>query len=91
MDENRKQFFKNLTQDEKMDLASKDFTCSEIGEIISETPLTDQDKRISVARYIKCKTKEEIASLERLDVKTVRKRLIAISLKMKLTCLKLFQ
>ena len=90
MDEDRKKFFKALSADAKMDLEAKDFTCSEIGEIIAETPLCDQDKRISVARYINCKTIEEIAALERLEEKTVRNRLRAISLKLKITCSKIF-
>ena len=73
-----------------MKLESKDFTVSEISEIIAETPMKDIDKRISVARYIKCMTIDEIAEQEQIDKKTVKSRLLKISLELKITCTKLF-
>lgn len=90
MNDKRLKFFSKLTEDEKMKLESKDFTVSEICEIVAETPLRDEDKRIAKYRYIDCMTKEEIAEKTQLDIKTVSSRLNSISLKLKITCTKLF-
>ena len=90
MNSSRFDFFAKLTHDEKMDLESKDFLVSEIEEIIAETPLCDTDKRISVKRYIECMTEREIAEKLQLDEKTVNRRLQTISLKLKITCSRLF-
>jgi DNA-directed RNA polymerase specialized sigma24 family protein len=90
MKESRFDFFAQLTHDEKLGLESKDFMTSEIEEIISETPLCDLDKRISVYRYIKCMTENEIADKENVDIKTIHRRLQTISLKLKITCSRLF-
>lgn len=90
MNEERFNFFKKLTEDEKQALTYKDFTITEINEIIAETPLRDDDKRIAVMRYNKCMTYQEIADATFLDIKTVKKRIANISTRLKTTCVRLF-
>jgi len=90
MEQARKEFFSNLTQDEQMDLTSHDFTISEIREIIEETPLHSLDKQIAIYRYIECMTLEEIANKLGYDVKTILSHVKKISIKLKKTCTRLF-
>lgn len=86
--EKRRKHFDTLTEEEKRNLTSKDFTVSEIIWLISETPMRDEDKRIAVKRFVQCKTLEQIAEETELDIKTVKKRVTIIELELKLTCLK---
>lgn len=90
MKESRVDFFSSLTDDAKRALSKDDFTVSEILEIIDETPLTDIDKEIAILRYTKCMTFEDIAVRVCLDKQTIQKRIPKISIRLKLTCTKLF-
>lgn len=89
MKEDRIKFFSKLTLDEKYNLSSKDFTVSEIAEIISETALSDEDIKIATLRYIKDCTIAKIAEEVGLDEKTVQRRLPKISDKLKKTLQKI--
>lgn len=80
--------FKKLTDDKKYELSYKDFTISEIKELIAETPMCDLDKRISVAKFINLKTNDEIAEIEHLDTRSVSRHVLKIKCMMKYTCIK---
>lgn len=90
MKEERVNLFAKLSDDEKMALTSNDFTISEITEIINETALNKLDKNIAIMRYIKKMTFDEISIKLNRDVRTIQKRLVNISIKLKSTCVKLF-
>lgn len=82
--------FSQLTREELMNLTAKDFTVSEIIEIINETPLSDRDKTIAINRYTKGMTLEDIADILNVDSRTVGKALRNISSKLRDTCQKMF-
>lgn len=69
---------------------SKDFTSSEINQIISETPLTERDRKIAVLRYAECKSEEDISNILYIDKKTVHSNLPKISILLKRTAHKIF-
>lgn len=81
--------FSDLTKEDKIQLTYKDFTVSEITEIITETVLSDEDREIAMLRYTKAMTYEAIAEKVDLDWKTVQKRIPKISDKLKHTVCKL--
>lgn len=68
----------------------KDFTSTEINRIISETPLTERDRKIAVLRYIECKSEEDISSILYIDKKTVHSNIPKISILLKRTAHKIF-
>lgn len=90
MEQDRKDFFKQLTDDAKKSLDHDSFTVSEIKEIIAETPLTQLDRDIAYYRYCECMTFEEIADKLGYDIRTIRSHLPSISISLKTTCTKLF-
>lgn len=90
MDEIRKKYFReNLTQEEKYALTYRDFLVSEILEIIAETVLCDDDKKIATLKYTKAMTNSQIADVVDLDEKTIQHRIPAISEKIRHTIVKL--
>lgn len=76
---------KKLTEEDILKLTYKDFTVNEINTLISETPMTDLEKRIAVMRYNKEMTYQEIADKEYLDIKTARNKVTLISSKIRTT------
>lgn len=90
MTEKRKEFFARMTENEKLLLASEDFIVSEIMEIISETPLNEQDKLIAELRYVRCHTIEKISEIIQIDKKTTHKKIKIISNKLKTTFSRMF-
>lgn len=90
MQQFRIDLFSKLTNDEKYALSAKDFTVSEIKEIIAETSLNDIDSKIAECRYIKDMSMAEIAAIVDLDEKTIQRKLPKISVKLKSTLQKLF-
>ena len=87
MKEQRLQRLSKLTDEEKYKLTYKDFTVTEIEELIAETPMCDTDKRIAVARFIKEKPDSEIAEQEHMDTRTVRRHIEEIRHRLKITCI----
>ena len=74
----------NQTREEKeKDFA--DFTVSELKEIISETILTEEDRKIAEYRFIKLFTQDKISEKIGLDIRTVQRRLTAIKTKLRKT------
>lgn len=64
-------------------------TLSEIREVISETPLTEEERRIATLRYADKRTVQEIASEIGYDERTIRRRLCVISPKLCETLLRI--
>ena len=89
MQQTRVEYFAKLTQDEKYKLSAKDFTVSEIREIISETSLSDTDAKIAECRYIKDMTMSAIAQEVGFDEKTIQRKIPKLSDKLKRTLQKL--
>lgn len=81
--------FFDLSNEEKIQLTYKDFTVSEITEIIAETVLSNKDREIAMLRFTKLMTYEDIAERVDLDWKTVQKRVPMISEKLKQTVYRL--
>lgn len=69
----------------------RDFTSTEIKEIIGETPLTERDRHIATLRYIECKSEEEIADKLMIDKKTVHSNIPKISYSLKRTASRLYK
>ena len=90
MEQDRKDFFKQLTEDARKSLTHDNFTVSEIKEIIAETALTQLDRDIAVYRYCECMSFDEIAEKLGYDIRTIKRHLPSISLSLKTTCAKLF-
>lgn len=90
MQQNRIEAFSKLSEEEKYRLSAKDFTVSEIREIISETSLSETDIKIAECRYIKAMTMAQIAEEVNLDEKTIQRKIPKISDKLKRTLQKLF-
>lgn len=67
------------------------FTRSEALEIIEDTCLSEEERRLAVDYFLDKKTKEEISSIYRYDRRTVRRKLRQISLKLKKTVLKMLR
>lgn len=67
--------FSALTKAQKENLTLKDFTVSEIKEIIAETALKDEDAAIATLRFINCKTIESIAERQGFDSRTITRRI----------------
>lgn len=63
----------------------EDFTVSEMREIIAETILTDENRRIAELRYIKLLSYEQIAEKVLIDKRTVQSRIKSINAKLKNT------
>lgn len=89
MEEQRKKYFKNFTPEEKYALTYKDFLVSEILEIIAETVLSDEDRKIAILKYTRAMTISQIADNVNLDKKTIQNRLPLISEKIRRTLQKL--
>lgn len=60
----------------------EDFTVSEMREIIAETILTDENRRIAELRYIKLLSYEQIAEKVLIDKRTVQSRIMSINAKL---------
>lgn len=60
----------------------EDFTVSEMREIIAETILTDENRRIAELRYIKLLSYEQIAEKVLIDKRTVQSRIKSINAKL---------
>ena len=60
----------------------EDFTVSEMREIIAETILTDENRRIAEFRYIKLLSYEQIAEKVLIDKRTVQSRIMSINAKL---------
>lgn len=67
------------------------FTQSEALEIIEDTCLSEEEKKLAVDYFLDKKTKEEISSIYRYDRRTVRRKIRQISLKLKKTVLKMLR
>jgi len=67
------------------------FTRSEALEIIEDTCLSEEEKKLAVDYFLDKKTKEEISSIYRYDRRTIRRKLRQISLKLKKTVLKMMK
>ena len=89
MQQNRLEYFSKLSADEKYKLSAKDFTVSEIREIIAETSLNETDIKIAECRYIKAMTMAAIAEEVGLDEKTIQRKIPKISDKLKRTLQKM--
>lgn len=76
---------RDLSEEEILKITYKSFAINEINTLISETPMTDQEKRIALMRFNKEMTFQEIADKECLDVKTVKKKCTLISSKIRTT------
>lgn len=85
MKQSRYEYFCSLTEKEKRELTFDKFTVSEIQEIINETVLRDEDRKIAELRFINCKTIQQIADFIYIDYKTCVKRLERISILIKQT------
>jgi DNA-directed RNA polymerase specialized sigma24 family protein len=90
MNKARIEFFAKLSTEQKLQLSHKDFTVSEIEEIIAETPLNAMWREIAKLRYVHQCTIEEIANKLYIDYKTCQRSLKGISAKLKHTCDKMF-
>lgn len=90
MIEARKEYFTNLSKEEKLKLNFTDFTNTEIKEILEEIQLKEECKKIAIMHHIECLTIEEIAYRLQLDRKTVIRRLKLILMHLRWTCIKLF-
>jgi DNA-directed RNA polymerase specialized sigma24 family protein len=60
----------------------EDFTVSEMREIIAETILTDENRRIAELRYIKLLSYEQISEKVLIDKRTVQSRIKSINAKL---------
>lgn len=60
----------------------EDFTVTEMREIIAETILTDENRRIAELRYIKLLSYEQIAEKVLIDKRTVQSRIKSINAKL---------
>lgn len=78
-----------ITQDSKVQIDYECLTVSEIHNIISETPLTNENRQIAIKRYIELKTIEEIADEMHYDKRTVSERLKFIYLDLQKVTIKL--
>lgn len=82
-------FYKKYKLDSKM-FEYTDFTQSEVKKIISETPLTERDRKMATLRFVELKSEEDIAGILVIDKKTVHNNLPKISYLLKCTCNKLY-
>lgn len=80
----------SLTEDAKISLTYKDFTISEIRELIKETPLTELDRKIAEMRYLELRTFDEIAEKVGMETRSVQRRVPKISVSIKNTTTKLY-
>lgn len=78
-----------ITQDSKVQIDYECLTVSEIHNIISETPLTNENRQIAIKRYIELKTIDEIADEMHYDRRTVSDRLKLIYLDLQKVTIKL--
>lgn len=76
---------KNYTEAQLLKITYKSFAVNEINTLISETPMTDQEKRIAVMRFNKEMSFQEIADKEQIDIKTARNKCTLISSKIRTT------
>lgn len=67
------------------------FTKSEATEIINDTILSDEERKLALLYFIDKKTKEEIAALTFHDRRTVRKQLDVLSRKLKKILLRMLK
>lgn len=64
------------------------FTRSEVEEIIKETCLSEEDRRIATEYFIERKSKEELSKIHFMDRRTISRRIDEISFSLKNTTLK---
>lgn len=81
----RIEHLKTMTEKELLEITYKSFAVNEINTLISETPMTDQEKRIAVMRFNKEMSFQEIADAENIDIKTSRNKCTLISSKIRTT------
>lgn len=81
----RIEHLKTMSEEELLKITYKSFTINEINTLISETPMTDQEKRIAVMRFNKEMSFQEIADAENIDIKTSRNKCTLISSKIRTT------
>lgn len=79
-----------ITQDSKVHIDYDCLTVSEIQKIISETPLTYENRKIAIARYVELKTIDEITDEMHYDKRTIVMRLKLISLDLRKVANKLY-
>lgn len=74
----RFKYFSKKNIIELRNLKTKDFTLSELKEIINEAILNDEDRKIAELKYLKNLNANEIADIVFRDVRTIRSHLIKI-------------
>lgn len=79
-----------IKRDSTVDIDYDCLTVSEIQHIISETPLTHENRKIATLRYVDRHTVEEIATEMCYDKRTVKDRLKLISLDVRKVAVKLY-
>ena len=79
-----------ITKDSAVHIDYDCLTVSEIQRIISETPLTQENRKIAVARYIDLKTIDDITDEMHYDKRTIVMRLKLISLDLRKVANKLY-
>lgn len=90
MNNDRFEYFKNLTYEQKLDLTFDDFTTTEILEIVKEMRCKTECKDIAIMYYVECLSLEQIADKIGIDYRTVSNRLKKILFEFKMTCIKIF-
>ena len=79
-----------ITQDSRVKINYDCLTISEIQHIIGETPLTHENRKIAIARYVDLKTIDDIADELHYDKRTIVDRLKLISLDLRKVAIKLY-
>lgn len=64
------------------------FTRSEVEEIISETCLSEEDRKIATEYFVERQSKEELARIHSYDRRTISRKIDEISFSLKNTTLK---
>ena len=88
--ESRIRFLRSKSFDEFYELKAKDFLTTEIEYLISETPMRDEDKRMSVSFYIKCLTNQEVANVYNISIERAKQKKREIHDKLISTIIKMF-
>ncbi len=74
--------FQDLSKEDKLKLTFDDLTVSEIRDIIEETVLSNENKKIAELRFIKAYTIEKIAEKMGFDKRTIKSRVSCITKKL---------
>ena len=72
--EPRIRYLSSKSFDEFYKLKANDFLIGEIEYLISETPMRDEDKRMSVSFYVKCMTNQEVASAYNISIERAKQK-----------------